>query len=325
MRVAIDVGYGYTKVVAEAGRKVLLPSTVGPARLSRGLASAFGEKIHDGHDLTVTINGEEQGFVVGSVKGQRSWASDASKRTGYVPLMLAAAYLAGAEGETEIEVGLPLALWLQKDQRKALRSEVRGLTTIVSLDGKRPHEIVVTDAHVLPQGAGAFALAVSTDPSLATKPTGLIDIGYKTTDYLLMRRVDGSVAPDESGCGSLDLGAGRIVENVRQILSDQSGVLVPEGAVEDALQNYKGKMFLRGKEYDVAVLVDQEAKTLAVAIEEQMRRVWTDRLDLLGAVLVTGGGGKDTYPHLRKIHPLTRLLHETLYSNAAGYLVMASS
>ena len=137
-----------------------------------------------------------------------------------------------------------------------------------------------------------------------------------------MRRVSGAVAPDETACGSIDLGAGRVFEAVRQTLSDRSGVMVPEGAIEDALQNYGGQLSLRGKDHDVAALVDAEAQTLALAIEEQMRRLWTDRLDLMSAVLLAGGGGDLLHRHLKRLHPATRMLKDPIFANAAGYLAM---
>ncbi len=326
MRIAVDVGYGFSKGASETGRKISLPSTLSPVRTSRGLSEAFGDgKQRDGHDLVLTMDEVETRYTVGSVAGQRSWSSDASERAGYGPLVLTAAYMVGAEGTIDIAVGLPLSTWLQKDQRKALRSGLSDLRASVALDGKRAREIHLHEARVFPQGAGAFALAVAQDPSLAQKPTGLIDIGYRTTDYLAMRRVQGTVAPDEAACGSIDLGAGRIFANVRRALSDQTGVMVPEGAIEDALANYGGRLFLRGKEHDVTALVEAEAKLLAQGIEEQLRRLWTDRLDLMGAVLIAGGGGEMVHRHLRHIHPSTRLMRDPIYANAAGYLAMAGA
>lgn len=326
MRVAVDVGYGYSKVASVAGKRVSLPSTVGPVHLSRGLAAAFGDgRSRNGHELLLEVDGVQERYTVGSMDGLRSWSSDASERTGYIPLVLTVAYMAGAEGDTEVALGLPLGLWLQKSQRKALREDLRGLGARVALDGKKPREIRISDVKVFPQGAGAFALAVTQDPSLAQKPTGLIDVGYRTTDYLAMRRIAGSVAPDEAACGSIDLGAGRVFESVRLALSDQSGVMVPEGAVEDAIANYGGRIFLRGREHDVQALVAAEARQLAQGIEEQLRRLWTDRLDLMGAVLLAGGGGEMVHPHLRQIHPAVRLMRDPMFANAAGFLTMASA
>ncbi len=331
MRVAIDVGYGYCKAVGggvsagdSSGRRVIIPSTVGPARKARGLAVAFGDGRHrDGHDVTITVGGEDHAYMIGAAAGRRSWATEAAERSGYLPLALTAAALVGADGDTELLLGLPLAMWLRPEQRRALRGELRGVEARVAIDGRRERTITVSGVQVLPQGAGAFALALQTDPSLGERPVGLIDVGYRTTDYVAMRRVSGAVAPDESACGSIDLGAGRVFEAVRQALSDRSGVMLPEGAIEDAIANYGGRLAIRGQDYDAAALVDAEAAALATAVEEQMRRLWMDRLDLMGAVLLAGGGGDLLHRHLRHLHPRTRIVRDPIYANAAGYLAMA--
>ena len=324
MRVAIDVGYGYSKAVGSAGRRVIIPSTVGPARMARGLAAAFGDGRHrDGHDVTITVGGEDRAYMIGAATGQRSWTTEAAERSGYLPLALTAAALAGADGDTDLLVGLPLAMWLRPEQRRALRGEMRGVEATVALDGRKERPINVSGVQVLPQGAGAFALALQTDPSLGERPVGLIDVGYRTTDYVAMRRTAGAVVPDEAACGSIDLGAGRVFESVRQALSDRSGVMLPEGAIEDAIANYGGRLSIRGQDYDAAALVDAGAAALATAIEEQMRRLWTDRLDLMGAVLLAGGGGDLLHRHLRRLHPKTQVLQRPIYANAEGYLLMA--
>lgn len=324
IRLGIDVGYGYTKAASESGRRIILPSTVGPARTARGLGAAFGDGHHrDGRDVTIGINGVENRYTIGSATGQRSWASDAAARSGYLPLAVTAAVLAGGEGDVAILAGLPLAMWLQADQRKALRNELRGVEAAVTVDGRRPKQIHVADAKILPQGAGAFAQALRSDPTLSELPAGLIDIGYRTVDFVAMRRTAGAVAPDEAACGSIDLGAGRVFENVRQALSDATGTMLPAGAVEDALANYHGRLTIRGQDQDVASLVDAEAAALATAIAEQIQRTWSGRLDLMGAVLLAGGGGALLHQHLRRLHPRVRLLDRALWANAEGYLVMA--
>lgn len=324
MRVSVDVGYGFVKAVGQPGRRIIVPSTVGPARTARGLGAAFGDGHHrDGHDVTISISGTETRYTIGSASGQRSWATDAAQRSGYLPLALTAAALAGGEDNVEILAGLPLALWLQAEQRRELRASLRGVEATVTIDARRPRQVHVTAVQVLPQGAGAFAAAMRDDQTLAERPVGLVDVGYRTVDYLAMRRTAGAVVPDEAACGSIDLGAGRVFENVRQALSDQTGTMLPAGAVEDALQNYDARLTIRGRDHDVAALVDAEAEALATAIGEQIHRAWSDRLDLMGAVLLAGGGGELLHRHLRRLHPKVKLLERALYANAEGYLVMA--
>lgn len=316
--VAVDVGYGFTKAVAAGGRRVVFPSTIAPPSAGGRLADALGGSA-DGH--TVSVLGGPQYRVGGT--GQRTWDADATDRTGYDALCLSAACLVGATGEVDLALGLPLAAWLRKDQRRGLRDQFLGTSAWVSVDGAEAVHLVIGAVRVFPQGAGVFVAAATEDPSLASRPVGLIDIGYRTTDYLLMRRQTSGLAPDEAVCGSFDAGAGCVYERVRQTLTERSGVLVPDAAVEDALAHYDGRLFLRGAETDLRPLIDAEAQALAVEIGEQMRRLWSDRLDLLGAVLLAGGGGEAFGPYLTGLHPLVRPASDALFANAAGFLGMA--
>lgn len=319
MRCAVDVGYGFTKAVSDTGARAIYPSTAAPVPVGDGLAEALGGS-RDGHVLSI-LGGPQ--YLVGSAAGQRTWNTDAADRTGYVQLCLTAARLVGADGMVDLALGLPLAAWLRKDQRQALRQRLIGTSAWVALDGGEAAHITIEGCRVFPQGAGAFALALHEDPTLSGRPTGLIDVGYRTTDYLVMGRGDAGLAPDEDACGSFDAGAGRIYERVRQALTERTGVMIPEGAVEDAMAHYGGTLYLRGAETDLRPLIDAEAQALAAEVTEQMRRLWSDRLDLLGAVLLAGGGGALLAPYLAKLHPLVRPLPDAIYANAAGYLVLA--
>ena len=315
MVVAVDVGYGFTKAVTREGRRTVFPSTVARPT-GAGLAEALGGT-SDGHTLSI-LGGPQ--YRVGS-GGSRAWDSNAADRAGYDALVYAATLLVGAQGDVDLALGLPLAAWLRKDQRRALRDTFSGVTW-ASVDGADAAKIAIRSVQVFPQGAGAFQAAVAGDPALAERPVGLIDIGYRTTDYLLMGHVASGLAPEEAGCGSFDGGAGRIYQHARQTLTEHSGVLIPEGAVEDALDHYNGRIYLRGTETDVRPLVAAAAQDLAAEISEQMRRLWSDRLDLLGAVLLAGGGGDLLTPYLSRLHPLVRPAGDALFANAEGFLLM---
>ena len=202
---------------------------------------------------------------------------------------------------------------------------LEGRSAIVAVDREPESPVTIRSVRVLPQAAGAFQYALDRDPALALRPVGLIDVGYRTTDFLVMRRADAGLAPDEAACGSVDLGAGQVYERVRQSLTEQAGVLIPEGAVEDALSHYGGRLYLQGREVDAAARVEEGMRHLAAEVAEEVRRAWGDRLALLGAVLVCGGGGQALAPHLAEVHPLVQLLPEALYANALGYLAMVGA
>ncbi len=326
MVLAVDVGYGYTKAVAQNGQRASWPTTIrrrepGGERLSAALGAGA-----DGHTVRIRPSGatEPVWYQVGET-GRRAWASDAAERAGYDVQVLAAARLLAGVGDVDVLVGLPLALWTQPGQRRNLRDSLEGRTAIVGVDREPDAAVTLRSVRVLPQAAGAFQYALRKDPSLALRPVGLIDVGYRTTDYLIMRRVTSGLAPDEAACGSVDLGAGLVFERIRQALTEQSGVLVPEGAVEDAIAHYSGRLYLQGREVDAGVKVAEGMRTLAGEVAEEIRRSWGDRLGLLGAVLVCGGGGEALAPHLQGLHPLVRAVPDALWANALGFLAMAGA
>ena len=326
MQIAVDVGYGYVKVAAPNGQRASWPSTIrrrepGGERLSTALGAGA-----DGHTVRIRQSRatEPVWYQVGET-GRRAWAADAAERAGYDVQVLAAARLLAGVGDVDVLLGLPLALWTQAAQRRALREALEGRSAVVGVDREPDAAVTLRSVRVLPQAAGAFQYALSRDPSLALKPVGLIDVGYRTTDFLVMRRVAAGLAPDESACGSADVGAGLVYERVRQALTEQAGVLVPEGAVEDAIAHYGGRLYLQGREVDAGGKVADGMRTLAAEVAEEVRRAWGDRLGLLGAVLVCGGGGETIAPHLQGLHPLVRAVPDALWANALGFLAMAGA
>ncbi len=326
MVLAVDVGYGFTKAVSPAGLRVSWPTTLRrrPAA-PQGLTGTLGAPA-EGHAVRLRWPDEPEAahYQIGET-GRRAWAAEAAGRAGYDVQVLAAARLLAGRGEVDLLLGLPLALWTQAGQRNALRQRLEGRAAAVGVDREGEAEVTLRSVRVLPQAAGAFQYALQRDPALALKPVGLIDVGYRTTDYLVMRRVAAGLALDEAACGSADLGAGLVYERVRQGLTEQAGVLVPEGAVEDALANYRGRLYLQGREVDAGAPVAAGLRALAAEVAEEVRRAWGDRLALLGAVLVGGGGGQALAPFLTDLHPLTRLMPEPVWANALGFLAMAGA
>ena len=324
MMLAVDAGYGYTKVANPAGRRAVWPTTLrrretAGVRLNDALGAAA-----DGHAVRIRRAGEATHYQVGE-SGRRAWAADAAERTGYDVQVLTAARLVAGGGEVDLLLGLPLGLWSQGAQRRALRTSLEGRSAMVAVDREPEAAVTIRSVRVLPQAAGAFQYALDREPALALRPVGLIDVGSRTTDFLVMRRADAGLAPDEAACGSVDLGAGQVYERVRQSLTEQAGVLIPEGAVEDALAHYGGRLYLQGREVDAAARVEEGMRHLAAEVAEEVRRAWGDRLPLLGAVLVCGGGGQALAPHLAEVHPLVQLLPDALYANAMGHLAMVGA
>jgi len=124
----IDVGFGYTKAVAENGRSVSFPSAVlpeaqGESDLTRVLGSGEGDHRLEMRD---DPDGPPKAFRVGydalAMGAVRTWDTNASERSDYVLLALTAARLLACAGPVHLAVGVPLSLYLP---RRRLGSKIR--------------------------------------------------------------------------------------------------------------------------------------------------------------------------------------------------------
>ncbi len=332
MIVAVDTGYGYTKALAHNGGRACFPSVIATDVGTGELVQAVGGA-GPGYRLTIVpAQGPAERLLVGDsailAGGVRSWDSTAAARRDYGRLVLAAVAILGVPDpggvQVDLAVGLPLAAYLQREERRALRQQLLGLRARCHVAGKEPGTMEVRSVRVFAQAVGAYVLAAAADPMAVAGTVGLIDVGFRTTDYLLLQQTKGGALPDEARSGSVDTGVGLVYEAVARDIGGQAGVMVPPGMVEGAL-TASGTLTVRGKVYDVRGMFEAEAGTVADRIADQVRRAWGDRMDFLSAVLLAGGGGAATFPYLRAFHPTTRLMEDAFFANASGFLALARS
>ena len=317
MQLGIDVGYGYTKVVADNGRRTVFPSLVTLA--PRGdLTTIAGRSVR--YRLRLVTKGSSTDLLVGNAAllagAHRDWGDHAADRAGYANLVLAAAAACGAEGAIDVGLGLPLSVYFQKSERDSLREAMRGLMAWVSLDGTEPRRISITDVHVYPQGFGAYVTSLRDNPSITGQAAGVIDVGFRTTDYLLLQPIEGASMPDESRSGSVDAGIGQALNAIRGYIARTVGASFdpPEGLIEDAVR--RGNITVRNRDIDLRQPWSQALDALAYQVTTVLRRVWGEQLNYLAVIILAGGGGEA----LRQRITDARLIPDPLYANAAGFL-----
>lgn len=328
MQVSIDVGYGFTKALSGNGGRSIFPSAVIAARGTGDLAAALGGGSQK-HRLSVQGRTDlhPREYLVGAAAltagASRTWDTSGSGRDDYLLLVLSALGAVGAEGPIDLALGLPLSVYLQRDERRALRDRVAGLSAWVSWGGRNARHVEISSVKILPQAVGAYYQALAQDgPRLAGQMAAVLDIGYHTTDYMLMTPGDdGTSVPDEGRSGSLDAGMSQAIDAVRTYVSAQTGVAFspPEGMVETTLGN-GGRITVRGRDLDLRPAYEDALRDLAGRVEAELQRAWGDRIDYLVALLVAGGGGAAAAPHLRLSG--LRVMADPAFANAAGFLAM---
>ena len=332
MFVAADVGFGFVKALSANGGRSLFPSSVVEAKGPGDLAAALGGGIALKHRMSVYITSlpSPQEYLVGSAAlaagATRSWSADGDGRQDYHLLVLAALASVGASGLVDIALGLPLSVYLNRDERRRLRDHVWGLRAQVGWDGRTTVDVEAASVKVLPQAVGAYysALLGPDGAKLAGQAVGVVDIGYHTTDFLLLTPGDGGVSiPDESRSGSLDSGMSQVIDAVRQHVSATTGTpfSAPEGLIENAVRN-GGHITVRGHAVEVLPAYSQALEALATRIATEIQRTWGRSIDYLAATLLAGGGGAEVAPHLHL--PAITVTPDPIFANASGFLAMLS-
>lgn len=333
MRIAVDVGYGYTKCVSEDGRRAVFPSVVAPAPAAAGvLAQVMGKRAEAGHRLQVWPQGRPdlvQAHLVGEAAlaargASRAWEREAADNQHLHVLVAAACALVGDGGRVELAAGLPLGHYAA--QRESLAAVLGGMDLVVVVNEGVPVRVRVDDVFVFPQGAGCYSAAclhpdgTVRDRVLIRQPVGVVDVGYRTTDYLVMQMGPGGLVPRDDLSGSLDLGMNQALQETAADLEARAGTPVDVLQVERALAWAQGKLYVRGREYDAAALYEEALRRLAERVAGRIKLAWGDEAEHLAAVLVAGGGGAALYPYLAAHFPAARLVPDALYANAEGYL-----
>jgi plasmid segregation protein ParM len=132
------------------------------------------------------------------------------------------------------------------------------------------------------------------DKRLIRDKIGIIDIGFRTSDYTISDKMRYS----ERGSRTTDSGIARAFNVIATKLRENSGVNVELYRLYEAVD--KGSIKIRGKEYDLKSLTDQVFSQLATSIANEVDRLWVDDWDI-DAMIITGGGGAVLAKYLKPL------------------------
>jgi len=321
MLVAIDQGYGYTKAVA-GEKKTVFPSVVSPAsEVDLGLG-----KISWGHSVTVRPQGSivKRQYFVGELAlkcglaAQLTLARNKLSREISDLLLLTAAYLVGVEGQVTLAYGLPIAYY--RHQRDEAKRSLQGMAAYVSVDGGPEKYISFGHVAVFPQGVGAlFSLDRLPEEGLV----GLLDIGFYTTDYLLVDVRKDRVEPLPNFFGSIELGVSSAMKTFGERFLWLTGR--PLSLVEIQELWGRARITFGGEKRDLEPLPGEGRLAVAQAIVEGVTAAWAQKFSYVDVIYLAGGGGLEFLGTLRQmLRKDVVLLPEPQYANALGFLRMAA-
>ena len=314
--ISIDVGYSTTKAVTAAGR-ALLPSVVAPYRdmpLGDLAKNGCGHIVNVREFPNETINHFVGDLAVREGQGA-TFTLDREKHLhpNHDVLILSAARLLGTNAGASLVVGLPVAYY--RRQRDDLIRHLESLHAKVSVDGGSEGRVSFAKVVAYPQGVGALLTA----PELpAAGLVLMIDVGYKTTDFVTAEVSNGSVRPVGALCGSVETALYDVDAVLAAAYQDLTGVPLTALRLRDA-DNSRGKMFFYGKEIDLSETLLKARKDVAVRIKDQVTAQLGDRAAFVRRVYLAGGGAH-ALPLLSTIFPMATILPDAQWANALGFL-----
>ncbi|MEW6448856.1 MAG: ParM/StbA family protein [Bacillota bacterium] len=323
-KVAVDVGYGYTKAVSSLGKRACFPSVIAPVTedvLGGVLSNSLGYRVrvrYLGSDPVEKLVGEAAARSMAAV----TTLARQKPQEMHDLLVLAAAHLVGAGvnggefGQVDLALGLPLAHY--RAQRDTLADRLRKTFTWVSVDGGEEKYISFNRVLVLPQGAGAVAAYPELLPESGLM--GVVDVGQYTTDYLLLEKIPGraQARPILECCGSAEVGVHLVHRAVAREFQAKAGAPLPVEMWEQAVQSRA--MVFEGRVIDLADAVEKALSDAAQAISQRVIGAWGNRASFVRSVLLCGGGAILLRERLAACLPCVTVPEDPVYANALGFL-----
>jgi plasmid segregation protein ParM len=302
--VGVDIGFGFTK--ATNGKDTMVfKSIFGEAtdiQFREQLLSAAGpeEYLHvelDGEAFFVGELAERQSHVRSFTLDQNQFITNFAK----IMAMAALSRLASANDDVNLVTGLPVSFY--RRHREELSGLLLGDHSLVTLDSNGARTVMpvtVGQVRVIPQPFGTLfnlmlgETAVLSDKRYVQEKIGVVDVGFRTTDFTISDKTKYS----GRGSGSSESGIARAFAMIAAKLQEKTGVDVEIYRMYDAVA--RGSIKIRGKTIDLRQLTEAAFSKLASAIATEVDRLWVDDWDI-DLIVVTGGGGAVLAPYLQPL------------------------
>lgn len=250
--IAIDIGFGFTKAT-DGNRFLVFKSILGEATDMQFKGGILGDAPPD-ENIQIDVDGKS--YFVGEMAERQSnvrfFTLDQSQFFSSYAKQLAlsaAARLVGSYMPVGLVTGLPIGYFREyKDELvKILQGDHK--VVVNSIGGKREEKVIkISEVKVIPQPFGSLFnlmmddLGELSDKRYVREKVGIIDIGFKTSDFTVSDRMRYS----ERGSRTTDSGIARALNVIAGKLREKSNVNVEIYRLFDAIE--RGMIKIRGKE-----------------------------------------------------------------------------
>ena len=334
-KIGLDLGYGYVKGISEDQKSVLFPSLVGNA-YERNLAGLFGgnsSELTDNIHLSVLdSDGQKKEYFIGELARREgkniSFAFDNNKIThpNTKALLVAATALLTPKEDVPVHIvsGLPLEQYIH--QKNSFQEMIKKIKMIVEFKGYNRIKVVKFEkVTIFPQAAGAVYAAIWDQLEkylIRGSFLGLIDIGQKTTDYIVFYvDTNGKLVLREDLSGTIDFGMANLNNAADKLFTQKTGAKLD---IPELMQLVKeNQIFYKGEMVNLEKELEMVKAELARTIKDRIKLAWGNKMDFFNSVFLAGGGAKTLYTYMKDIYSNTILVKQAQMANAEGFLKVA--
>jgi len=323
--VGIDVGFGFTKAY-NGKTSVIFKSLIGDATDIQ-FRSLLGD---DGSTSSLHITLEDKSYFLGSYaelqSNIREFTLDQEKLLeDFVKTLAitAAGICTDSSAPINVVSGLPVG-YLKRDSKK-LKEMIRGVHEITfhhpsgTSETKRVH---IDKIHVIPQPIGSIFNLIFDDQGkikdkgLATQKLGVVDIGFKTTDFSIFDHLQYI----ERGSSTMDTGISKCFSVIANKLRQESNINIELYRMFKFIES--GMVKIRGREYNISNLKKRVYGHSAAAIASDLNRLWENDWDI-DSIILSGGGSVELAEYLipnidGNVIPISRGI-DARFNNVQGY------
>ena len=300
----IDIGFGFTKAT-NGKESIIFKSIMGEAIDFHIPVNILTNDIPD--RLHVILDG--QSYFVGDFAEQQSNAReftlDHEKFISEFVRLFALTALGHLNSEyvpVNVVSGLPVGFY-RNYHRRLMKTLVGSHEISFQMaDGSSEvRQINIGKIRVIPQPLGTLLNLLMNDRGvivngdLARQKLGLVDIGFRTTDFCIFHQL----RYVERGSSTTDTGISKCFSIIANKLREEcGGVNIELYRMYKAVQT--GSIKIRGNEFNISKLRDLAFANAARTIASDMDRLWADDWDI-DAIIITGGGAMELRKHLQPL------------------------
>jgi len=303
----IDIGFGFTK--ATNGKDTIIFKSIFGDAADIQFWADFGDDTPTDH-IHVTIDGKS--YFIGDLAEQQSsvlhFTLDQEKLiTQFVKILsltVAGMFMKkGASINVPINLvsGLPIGYF--KENHERFNELLSGHHTITyhASDGRETNkEIYINKVRMLPQPMGSILNLLMDDKGkivnkdLAGQKIGVVDIGFRTTDFIVMDRL----RYIDRGSRTIDSGISKGFSIIANKLREKAGVSVALYRLYRAAET--GSIKMRGHGFAFSKVRDQVYSQLSAVIAGEIDRLWADDWDI-DTIILSGGGSRELAQYLQPL------------------------